>query len=88
MRLLLTSVPGLLQLPDLTHLGAQVPVQRLRRPAGAGAGRLAALPRPAVHVTLGRQPAFWRPDRLQALVDAADVVAVLEREVQRHDLAT
>ena len=32
---------------------------------------LAALPRPAVYVTLGTEPAFSRPELLQQLVDAA-----------------
>lgn len=44
-------------------------------PAQQAPAWLAALPRPAVHVTLGTVPMFCRPELLQRLVDAAAAVA-------------
>jgi UDP:flavonoid glycosyltransferase YjiC (YdhE family) len=76
--LYLDACPPLLQLPDLTHVGAAVvPVHPsgFDGPPEPAPAWLAALPRPAVYVTLGTEPAFSRPDLLQQLVDAAAAVA-------------
>lgn len=76
--LYLDACPALLQLPDLAHVGALVvPVHPsgFDGPPVAAPAWLATLPRPAVYVTLGSEPAFSRPDLLQRLVDAAASVA-------------
>lgn len=77
-RLYLDACPALLQLPDLTHVGAPiVPVHPsgFDGPTQPAPTWLNALPRPAVYVTLGTEPAFSHPDLLQRLVDAAAAVA-------------
>lgn len=76
--LYLDACPPLLQLPDLTHVGAPVvPVHPsgFDGPPEQAPAWLAALRHPAVYVTLGTEPAFSRPDLLQQLVDAAAAVA-------------
>ena len=76
--LYLDACPPPLQLPDLTHLGTRVvPVypNGFDGPPEPAPDWLAALPRPAVYVTLGTEPVFSRPELLQQLVDAAAVVA-------------
>ena len=72
--LYLDACPPLLQLPDLSHVGT--PVVRVHPSGFDGPPQpapdwLAALPRPAVYVTLGTEPTFARPDLLQRLLDAA-----------------
>jgi UDP:flavonoid glycosyltransferase YjiC (YdhE family) len=76
--LYLDACPSLLQLPDLTHVGARVvPVHPsgFDGPPEPASEWLAALPRPALYVTLGTEPVFSRPDLLQQLADAAAAVA-------------
>jgi UDP:flavonoid glycosyltransferase YjiC (YdhE family) len=71
--LYLDACPPLLQLPDLTHLGTRVVrvhPSGFDGPPQAAPDWLASLPRPAVYVTLGTEPAFSRPELLQQLVDA------------------
>ena len=72
--LYLDACPPQLQLPDLTHLGTRVvPVHPngFDGPPEPAPDWLAALPRPAVYVTLGTEPVFSRPELLQQLVNAA-----------------
>ena len=72
--LYLDACPPLLQLDDLTHVGApvvQVHPSGFDGPPEPAPDWLAALPHPAVYVTLGTEPQFSRPDLLQQLVDAA-----------------
>ena len=76
--LYLDACPPLLQLPDLTHLQTRVVSVHpsgFDGPPERAPEWLAALPRPAVYVTLGTEPAFSRPELLQRLVDAAAAVA-------------
>ncbi len=76
--LYLDACPPLLQLEDLTHVGArivQVHPSGFDGPPEPAPDWLAALPHPAVYVTLGTEPTFSRPELLQQLVDAAAVVA-------------
>ncbi len=74
----LDACPPLLQLPDLTHVGA--PVVRVHPsgfdgPPEPAPDWLATLPRPAVYVTLGTERTFSRPELLQRLLDAAAAIA-------------
>jgi len=76
--LYLDACPPLLQLPDLTHVDAQVvPVHPsgFDGPPAPAPFWLAELSRPAVYVTLGTEPVFSRPELLQQLLDAAAAVA-------------
>lgn len=72
--LYLDACPPLLQHADLTHVGTRV--VRVHPTGFDGPPQpvpdwLAALPHPAVYVTLGTEPAFALPDLLQRLLDAA-----------------
>lgn len=72
--LYLDACPPLLQLPDLMHVGAhivRVHPSGFDGPPEPAPHWLAALPHPAVYVTLGTEPTFSRPELLQRLVDAA-----------------
>ena len=72
--LYLDACPPLLQLTDLTHVGTRivrVHPSGFDGPPEPAPDWLAALPRPAVYVTLGTEPVFSRPDLLQLLADAA-----------------
>ena len=72
--LYLDACPPLLQLPDLSHVGTRilrVHPSGFDGPPQPAPDWLAALPRPAVYVTLGTEPTFSRPDLLQRLLDAA-----------------
>ena len=72
--LYLDACPPLLQLTDLTHVGArivQVHPSGFDGPPEPAPDWLAALPHPAVYVTLGTEPQFSRPDLLQQLANAA-----------------
>ena len=76
--LYLDACPPLLQLADLSHVGTRiVPVHPngFDGPPQPTPDWLAALPHPAVYVTLGTEPTFARPDLLQRLLDAAAAVA-------------
>lgn len=76
--LYLDACPPLLQVTDLTHVGArivQVHPSGFDGPPEPAPDWLAALPRPAVYVTLGTEPQFSRPDLLQQLTDAAGASA-------------
>lgn len=76
--LYLDACPPLLQLPDLTPVDARVVAVHpsgFDGPPQTAPDWLAALPRPAVYVTLGTEPAFSRPELLQQLVDAVAAVA-------------
>lgn len=77
-QLYLDACPPLLQIPSLDQVAARiVPVhaQAFDGPAQPAPSWLAALPHPAVYVTLGTEPTFCRPDLLQRLVDAVAAVA-------------
>ena len=70
----LDSCPASLQGDGLTAVDARVTRVRptgFDGPAQPAPPWLAALPRPAVYVTLGTEPAFSRPELLQRIVDAA-----------------
>jgi UDP:flavonoid glycosyltransferase YjiC (YdhE family) len=72
--LYLDACPPLLQLTDLTHVGTrivQVHPSGFDGPPEPEPDWLAALPHPAVYVTLGTEPQFSRAELLQQLVDAA-----------------
>ena len=72
--LYLDACPPLLQLTDLTHVGTrmvQVHPSGFDGPPEPVPDWLAALPHPAVYVTLGTEAQFSRPELLQQLVDAA-----------------
>lgn len=76
--LYLDACPPLLQHPDALDAVPKVVAVHpsgFDGPAQTVPAWLEALPRPAVYVTLGTEPAFSKPELLQRLVDGASAVA-------------